>query len=44
MKLARLASPGSPERQQHLEAARQVWGEAGILDEMRHELDAVSAE
>ena len=41
MKLARLFPSGSPERQQHIEAARQAWEEAGILDEMRHELDVV---
>lgn len=44
LSLARLAPPGSPERLQHIEAARQVWERAGLLDQMRHELDAVPAE
>ena len=44
LRLGQLSPPGSPERLQHIEAARRVWEEAGILDEMRHELDAVSAE
>lgn len=42
--LAQLERPGSPEWRQHIEAARQVWEEAGILDQLRPELDAVSAE
>ena len=42
--LAKLERPGSIAWQQHMEAARQVWEEAGILDELRHELEAVSTE
>jgi serine/threonine protein kinase/tetratricopeptide (TPR) repeat protein len=45
--MAKLEHLGSVERQQHIEAARQVWEEAGILDELRHELEealAVDAE
>jgi hypothetical protein len=42
--LAQLEPPGSLERRQHLEAARQAWEEAGILDELRHELEAVATD
>lgn len=42
--LAQLERPGSIERRQHIEAARQVWEEAGILDQLRHELEAVPIE
>lgn len=42
--LAKLAPPGSPDRREHIEAARRVWEEAGILDQMRHELEAVPAD
>ena len=44
LSLAKLAPISSSERRQHIEAARQVWEEAGILDQLRHELDAVSNE
>ncbi|HKH45515.1 MAG TPA: tetratricopeptide repeat protein, partial [Thermoanaerobaculia bacterium] len=42
--LAQLSPLGSPERREHINAARRVWEEAGILDQMRHELDAVPIE
>jgi serine/threonine protein kinase len=44
LSLAKLAPSGSPERREHIEAARQVWEKAGLLDQMRHELEAVPAE
>jgi tetratricopeptide (TPR) repeat protein len=42
LSLAKLAPPGSPERLEHIEAARRVWEEAGVLDQLRSELDAAS--
>jgi tetratricopeptide (TPR) repeat protein len=42
LKLAKLAPPGSPERLEHVEAARRAWEEAGLLDQMRGELEAVA--
>lgn len=44
LSLAKLSPPGSPDRLRHLEAARQVWADAGVLEERRHEIDAVSTE
>lgn len=42
LQLAKLAPPGSPERLEHVEAARRAWEEAGILDQKRAELEAVT--
>ena len=42
--MAKLEPPGSLKRRQHIDAARQAWDEAGILGQMRHELEAVAAE
>jgi serine/threonine protein kinase/tetratricopeptide (TPR) repeat protein len=42
LQLARIAPPGSPERLEHVEAARQAWEEAGVLDQKRGELEAVA--
>lgn len=42
LSLAKLAPSGSPERLEHIEAARRVWEEAGVLDQLRSELKAVS--
>jgi len=44
LSLAKLALPGSPTRARHIDAARRVWEEAGLLDQLRHELEAVSTE
>ena len=44
LKLAKLAPFGSPERLEHVEAARRAWEEAGILDQKRDELEAVAQE
>lgn len=41
LSLAKLVPPGSPERLEHIEAARRAWEEAGVLDQLRSELDAV---
>lgn len=40
--LANLAPPGSPERLEHVEAARRAWEEAGVLDQKRGELEALT--
>lgn len=42
LSLAKLAPPGSPERLEHIEAARRVWEEAGVLDQLRSEIEAVA--
>jgi tetratricopeptide (TPR) repeat protein len=42
--LAKLAPPGSSERREHIQAARKVWEAAGILDQLRHELEAIPLE
>ncbi len=44
LSLAKLAPPGSPERREHIEAARRVWEEAGLLDHLQPELDSVPLE
>lgn len=40
--LAKLAPPCSPERLEHIEAARRAWEAAGVLDQKRDELEAVA--
>lgn len=44
LSIAKLFPPGSPERRQHIEDARRAWEEADLLDQLRHELDAVPVE
>lgn len=39
--LAQLAPPGSPERHEQIEAARQAWEGAGLLEQRRGEIEAV---
>jgi serine/threonine protein kinase/tetratricopeptide (TPR) repeat protein len=41
LSLALLALPGSPERREHIEAARQAWEGAGLLEQRRGEIEAV---
>jgi serine/threonine protein kinase/tetratricopeptide (TPR) repeat protein len=40
--LARLFSPGSPEHLQHIEATRQAWEKAGLLNQLSGALEAVA--
>lgn len=41
LRLAKLAPPGSPERLEHIEAARRALEEAGLLDQLGSELETV---
>jgi hypothetical protein len=41
LSLALLAPPGSPERREHIEAARQAWEGVGLLEQRRGEIEAV---
>jgi serine/threonine protein kinase/tetratricopeptide (TPR) repeat protein len=41
-RLAKLFPPNSPERLEHIEAARRAWEEAGLIDQMRGELEALA--
>lgn len=42
--LAQASEPGSRQRREHVEAAERAWEAAGVLDQRRHELEAVLAE
>jgi serine/threonine protein kinase/tetratricopeptide (TPR) repeat protein len=42
--LAKASDPGSRQRREHVEAAERAWEGAGVLEQRRHELEAVLAE